>query len=323
MAKIASLFGDIRLILPDIPFLTPLATQIGLTCLVSQIVFTVLLHKRTTFLPSGPWNELPTFTAHQLVSFPLMIILTYYGMRDWFFSPLNDNKAAGITTISPHDRIFGQHHPVNDVPLAIGTGAIMLWDIPTGLISPPLHDPLMWAHHVGMATVALLMSGQFSHGTKIMIGAYYAPYYFGVIEFSSIFLAYVDVFHPKYRYYDEWLNDPKRESHTKMKVLKSLNDVCRAMFALSFLVLRGLYFPYVSFGYAIPDLWRAYITYDKLLPPPVGVPMWTGCFLIGMIGMFACLQAYWGVLVMRQVKKVLRGDEKKDKTKKVGNGKRD
>jgi hypothetical protein len=51
--------------------------------------------------------------------------------------------------------------------------------------------------------------------------------------------------------------------------------------------------------------------------------MWTGYFLIGMIGMFACLQAYWGVLVMRQVKKVLRGDEKKDKTKKVGNGKRD
>lgn len=296
---------------PDIPFLTPLATRIGLTCLLAQVIFTFLLHKRTTILPRGPWNELPAFTAHQLVSFPLMIILTYYGMKDWFFT-------TGIITTTPHERIFGQHHPIDDIPLAIGTGAILLWDIPTGLLSPPLHDPLMWAHHIGMATVALLMSGQFSHGggNIVMIGAYYAPYYFGVIEFSSIFLAYVDVFHPKYRYYDEWLNDPSRESHFKIRFLKKLNDVCRAMFAFSFLILRGIYFPYVSFGYAIPDLWRAYISYDESsFPPPAGVPMWTGYFLIGMIGMFACLQAYWGVLVMRQVRKVLRGggDEKKKK----------
>lgn len=320
----ASLYDSIPLS-PDISFLTPLAARIGVTCLIAQIIFTLVLHKRTTLLPRGPWNELPAFTAHQLVSFPLMIILTYHGMKDWFFSPLDDdnNYAAGTTTtITPHDRIFGQqHHVVHDIiPLAIGTGAILLWDIPTGLLSPPLRDPLMWAHHVGMAIVALLMSGQFSHhrgssNNVVLIGAYYAPFYFGVIEFSSIFLAYVDVFHPRYRYYDRWLNDPARESHVKIQVLKKLNDACRAMFAFSFLILRGLYFPYVSFGCAMPDLWRAYFVYEESLPPPVGVPMWTGYFLIGMIGMFACLQAYWGVLVMKQVRKVLRGggDEKKKK----------
>ena len=59
--------------------LTPLSILIGITCLVTQIFLTLLLNKR--IFPQkwqGPWNDLPGFTAHQLISFPLMCILTYY-----------------------------------------------------------------------------------------------------------------------------------------------------------------------------------------------------------------------------------------------------
>jgi hypothetical protein len=239
-------------------------------------------------LPSGPWTKLSVFTAHQLVSFPLMIILTYCGWRDWFFYPCEP-------ALTSSQRIFGCSNP-NDVPLAIASGAMLLWDIPTSFISPPLRDRLMLAHHVGMFATAFLMGGGFcKNGSQI--GYYYAPFYFGVIEFSSIFLSYVDVFHPKYVHYHGWMNS---KHGALKKAINQVNEVGRVLFALSFLAMRGFYFPYVSFFWAIPDL---RIAYDN---PPDGVPIWTGYFLISMIASFACLQAYWGLLIVKHMMKVMR-----------------
>jgi hypothetical protein len=50
----------------------------------------------------------------------------------------------------------------------------------------------------------------------------------------------------------------------------------------------------------LPDLITAYKA------PPQGVPMATGYFLISSIFTFSCLQAYWGVLVAKQVIKAIR-----------------
>eukprot|EP00984_Skeletonema_dohrnii_P012102 scaffold4867_cov136-Skeletonema_dohrnii-CCMP3373.AAC.12 len=196
--------------------LTPIAILIGVTCLVAQIFLTLLLDKR--IFPrkwQGPWNDLPGFTAHQLIAFPLMCILTYYGMRDSFYNP---DKEVGNET--SYDRVFGETN-LSDIPLAIGSGAILIWDIPTSLLVPALQDPLMLFHHVGMFLVAATMSGAFSGGK--MIGYYYACYYFGVIEISSIPLTYVDVFHPKYKYYFEWLNHKK---NVNRPVMKALSQTC-------------------------------------------------------------------------------------------------
>lgn len=270
--------------------LSHLANYIGITCLIAQVSFTILFNKRTKILPDGPWKDLSAFTAHQLVSLPLMIILTYCGWRDWFFDP---EKYEPATTAS--HRIFGYSNP-NDIPLAVASGAIILWDIPTSFISPPLRDRLMLAHHVGMFATAYIMNGGFcKHGNQI--GYYYSPFFFGVIELSSIFLSYVDVFHPKYVYYHRWINS---KHGALQRMINNMNEAGRVLFALSFLILRGVYFPYISFRWAIPDLFAAY---DN---PPDGVPMWTGYFLISMIALFACLQAYWGLLIATQVKKVLR-----------------
>jgi hypothetical protein len=294
--------------------LTPLATLIGITCLITQIYLTLLLTKR--IFPRkwhGPWNDLPGFTAHQLISLPLMCILTYCGMKDWFFNPNKDVIGHNDTS---YDRVFGTTN-VNDIPLAIGSGAILIWDTPTGLLVPALQDPLMLFHHVGMFLVGATMSGAFSHGK--MIGYYYASYYFGVIEISSIPLSYVDVFHPKYKFYFEWLHSEKNASRTMMKVLDGVNELCRIVFAVTFLIFRGVYFPYVTFGHTIPDLWYAYNDETKQLPD--GVPMWTGYFLIGFVSLFALLQFYWGTLILKQIHKmVFHGDSSdvggKKKTKK-------
>ncbi|KAK1742313.1 hypothetical protein QTG54_006878 [Skeletonema marinoi] len=291
--------------------LTPIAVLIGVTCLVAQIFLTLLLDKR--IFPrkwQGPWNDLPGFTAHQLIAFPSMCILTYYGMRDWFYNP---DKEVGNET--SYDRVFGETN-LSDIPLAIGSGAILIWDTPTSLLVPALQDPLMLFHHVGMFLVAATMSGAFSGGK--MIGYYYACYYFGVIEISSIPLTYVDVFHPKYKYYFEWLNHKKNVNRPVMKVIQGVNELCRIVFAILFLIFRGVYFPYVTFKGTIPDLWHAYNDETKQLPD--GVPMWTGYFLICFVSLFALLQCYWGMLILKQIyKMVVPGDSGKKKKKKKSN----
>ena len=231
--------------------------------------------------------------AHQIVAFPWMIILAYYGWKEWEFDLISQYG----TTTSPHDRLFGPSNS-DDVPLAFGTGAILLWDIPFGLLAPSLRDPLMLAHHIGMFFVAALMGGMFSGGK--MIGYYYVPFYFGVIETSSVFLSVVDQFHPKRKSWHEWLNANKATSSVA-KIANQLNEVCRILFAMSFMLLRGIYFPFTSFAHAIPDIWKAYTD------PPEGVPMWTCYFLCISLFLFSCLQSYWGLLVAKQIKKALAG----------------
>jgi hypothetical protein len=288
--------GSANNMISDYSPLSPLATQVGLACVIVQVTFTLIFG----LLPAGPWTGLRAFSAHKVVTLPAMILLTYLGVRDWFF--LNENKHAVDTA---YDRIFGMSNP-SDVPLAYGIGAMLLWDIPISILSPPMRDPFMLVHHVAMFLVAYTMSGGFC-ADRNMIGYYYAPFYFGVIEFSSIPLTYVNVFHPKVVHYHEWT--VKEQSSDMLESLRLLvikvNAFARVSFAASFLALRGVYFPYVSFAMTLPDLIVAYRN------PPPGVPMWTGYFLISSIALFSCLQAYWGVLVAKQVLRTIRSREVK------------
>jgi hypothetical protein len=100
-----------------------------------------------------------------------MILLSYYGWKEWEYD------LSSYHTTSSYYKLFAVNN-VQDVPLAYGSGAILLWDIPMGLLAPSLRDGLMLAHHIGMFAVAAVMGGMFSSGQ--MIGYYYVPFYFGV-----------------------------------------------------------------------------------------------------------------------------------------------
>ena len=280
--------------------LSPLATQIGIICLATQLLLTILFDKRSNLLPHGPYSTLPGFTAHQAVASPFMVLLSYYGWKEWEYDYTQYNSS------SSNDKLFASSNP-NDFLLAYGTGAILLWDIPVGIFVPSMRDTIMFAHHIGMFAVAAVMSGMFSKGH--MVGYYYVPFYFGVIETSSVFLVMVDHFHPKRKEWFDWLNCEKNKERGLVKVIQQMNEICRVCFALSFIVLRGIYFPYTSFVHCIPDIWKAYE--DR----PDEVPMWTGYFLIGALVLFSCLQSYWGLLVARQIKKALLSDNTKKKQK--------
>merc|ERR1719359_1697822 len=117
---------------------------------------------------------------------------------------------------------------------------MVLWDIPCSVFIPSMKDNVMLAHHLGMALVAGAVS---TTGT----GSYYALFFFGVIEISSIPLTLVDIFHPK--------RFPQLAK--KYAILGTANEVCRPLFAVLFLLLRALYFPIVIFRSLLPDAYAA------------------------------------------------------------------
>lgn len=269
---------------------TPVVVQAGLTCLAAQCLFYVIF---LYVLPKGPWTELPGFTAHQAIGFPLMLYLTYEGASAWFWD-FKELANAGplVHILEVQER--GKH--ISEVVL----GMMLFWDIPVGLATPALRETLMLVHHIGMGFVSGVGAGVFSNGMSV--GSYYTIFFFGVVEFSSVFLALVDLFHPKHK---AWFDFLQKEG---FGMLRSINEFARVAFAISFIVVRAMYFPYVQVTGALPDFSHvASLPEEERQGVSSGV-LW-GVFVIGAL--FSILQMYWGVLVARQIVKALAPSKKK------------
>lgn len=237
-------------------------------------------------LGEGPWRQQPGFTAHQAICLPLMLYLAYEGVRGWCF-PAEELRAIGLT---PHGRVL-TYHPLGHYLAQLVTGELIAWDIPCGLFVKALREPLMLAHHVGMAIVALtVVGGMCDH---------YAIFFFGFIEISGVPLSIVDVFHPKHK---EW-HAYERASPR----LQAFNDAVRKAFALAYLSVRAVYFPYVIAAYTLPDMWGL----AQLPLAERGGRSAATFYAVGLLGvLFSALQMYWGYLVARQVYKVLFAPKK-------------
>ena len=150
---------------------------VGLACAAAQVLLWIAF---SFALGNGPWRQEPGFTAHQVVCFPLMIILAYLGVTN-YYAP--DDRFA-----TPESRVL-EPHPVGTMMSQMVLGMMVFWDIPTGLLVQSLREPLMVAHHFGMALTAMLGLSYYS---------YHALFFYGIIELSGIFLSIVDLFHPKH-----------------------------------------------------------------------------------------------------------------------------
>lgn len=158
-------------------------------------------------------------------------------------------------------------------------------------------------HHVVMALVAY-------------VGAFHLPssyclFFFGLVELSSIPLAVVDFFHPQ-------KGLPQLLEHSA--VLRALNDQARVVFALLFLLVRALYFPYVVGGCLLPDVgavWGQHERLGQLLTDRQGS---LAVIVVSAVCM-TLLQLYWAVLIAKQVLKLVlgggddEGKRKEDKKK--------
>ena len=212
------------------------------------------------------------------------------GMREWIY---NEEEPTAM------DRMLGPRHGhLSEFVL----GMMAFWDIPTGLSVPTLCDTAMLFHHFGMFGTAALGLGILSDGRPIL--GYYAPFYFGLIELSSLPLIVVDLFHPRHKAWYAYLQSDEAPS-----LLKPLNEVARIVFAICFLGMRTFYFPYVSLLFVLPDVW----TVTSLQSEEDNIPS-LALYVMAMFNiLFSLLQLYWGGLVIRQVVKLLRGSPKEKK----------
>lgn len=264
---------------------TPSACHFGLTCMAAQCLLYVIFAKLS---PPGPWKEDPGFTAHQVVTVPIMAYITYYGMTEWL-----SKEEHGVTAL---DRILGPH-PQPDLS-EIAMSMMIFWDIPTGLLTKSLRQPAMMAHHIAMFATATLALGAWSDGHPLL--GYYAAYYFGAIEVSSIPLIFVDLFHPKHKAWHDYF----KQGPGWLKMFNEANRVC---FAIVFVLTRAISFPYVSLTMVIPDLYKVISLSQEERVVSV-LPL----YAMGILNtFFSLLQLYWGSLVMRQIIKVLFPSKKK------------
>lgn len=265
------LFSEIAAQFPD-GAATAFTVGVGLAMLAAQCALSAYFSFVAT---SGPWHAMPGFTAHQLIYFPVALYTAYIGCAGWF----------GSSASTPAERILGE--VATGLHLAQLQLAILLfWDIPTGLVVKALREPVMLCHHVGFALTALAVTQS--------CNTYYALCFFGVVELSSIPLCFADVFHPRRKAYCAWLESAP--------ITRALNDAVRALFVLTYTLVRALYFPYVVWGCYVPDMRAVLLLPLSQRKGQSDVALWLPVFLGTP---FALLQLWWGSLLVKQLRKMM------------------
>ena len=275
---------------------TPFAAVTGLCCAIVQIILYIMFV--THFFGEGPWSVMPSFTAHQIVVIPVLIYLSMQGLREF-----NGLEVMGATTATTAvERVTT---PMHGYFSEFVLGMMFFWDIPTGLCTPALRELPMILHHVGMFMTAAISMGILSNGVPIF--GYYAPFYFGIIEISSIPLIVVDIYHPKHKPWNQYLN-----SNERSRWVMKMNDIARPLFALLFMLIRMIAFPYVSVMGVLRDVLHVTsLPLDQRNNVP-DLPLYILAFLNVS---FSGLQLYWGTLLIRQIAKLFQGPTEKEKVR--------
>jgi len=281
----------------------PLLLPYGLKCLASHLV---LYFTFRNLLPSKkdvatgdnfPWKKSPSMTAHRIVAFFAMNHWCYLGFRHIL---VYDYSASLVGVDSDSDLAALTFVPAGYDIAQYAMGALLVWDIPSSLVggSGPT-DVMMHIHHMGMLLVTACVLGMvkgLSDSGDGIVGTHVAPIFLGAIELSSIPLQIVDLFHPnKSPHWNQFAND-KSSTGFFPKLCSSINEMSRVLFAILFLIVRGLYFPYMIATVAAPDFYAEGSLASMIL------------FVMSIL--FSLLQMYWAALVCRQVKKAVSGSAK-------------
>jgi len=249
-----------------------LAVEVGLACAAAQVGLTLLFARSPSI-----WGEQAIFVAHQIVALPLMLYVTVIGCAAWF-------SARPEGTVE--SRIFG-HDPAGAHLSVILLGALVLWDIPM-TFHPSIYSAASMGHHVGLAVLAVLCLLPFLQ--------FYAPFFVGVTEISSVPLQVVDFFRPE-------KFGPLLEGRP---LLNQFNGLARGLFVLAFLIIRTVWFPIIVGARVVPDLLSVMRT---SLATSSGEDGRAALAIVGIFfaSAFTLLQWYWSSLLLKQVQKAICG----------------
>ena len=107
--------------------------------------------------------------AHSAIAAMFCIFVTAFGCIGWFNPPAAFVATAATRLLTPIDSVRWL--------AAFGFGVIGFWDIPTCFAVPDLRKPSFLIHHFAMAAVA---------SCGLVLPSYYAFFFLGVVEASSI-----------------------------------------------------------------------------------------------------------------------------------------
>jgi len=238
----------------------------------SLLLFLVLLALLSA-LPT-PMKSKPAFCARNLVCTLAFMYPAYVGAAEWYSAATTAARADGYTAT-----LFG----FSDAGWALMKFMLgfQCFDIIVSASTPSLRKAEHLGHHILSACCALAcLSGPlFSH---------YACFFFGAVEISSVPLTFVDI----YRSVPALAKGSKHGA---------VNEASRSAFAVSFVALRVVYWPYVlwlMFG----DMRAAHAAGDFR-----GFEFQFGLLFV-VASMLSLLQQYWGQKVIRGAYKMITGD---------------
>ena len=219
------------------------ADPVVLQWAVGLLLLQVVLQGAFSLSSSPKLAENAGPVAHQLCVFIPFCVSSYYGTKLMFF----DDEIAAMSKATFVERLYG-FHPTTWYVTRFFAG-FQVYDLCAIVLVPELRKLEHGAHHVlSLLTACAGMSGPFLQ--------FYCPFFFGFVEVSSMPLAWVDLF--------------RRMEPAAGTIAGALNEFVRIAFAVSFLPIRCIMFPYFLLFYFYPDLYAASAAGDFRGPVALG-----------------------------------------------------
>lgn len=212
--------------------------------------------------------------AHSAIAAMFCIFVTAFGCIGWFNPPAAFVATAATRLLTPIDSVRWL--------AAFGFGVIGFWDIPTCFAVPDLRKPSFLIHHFAMAAVA---------SCGLVLPSYYAFFFLGVVEASSIPLS---IYEGLERAYDV-ASEADECAPERCERLKSLRDNTQTVATFAFMFTRLYLFTRVTFFGLWPDA-RAVL--PAMLPSAAKT---TVRFLMGASASFVALQFFWFGQIVQQI----------------------
>ena len=208
-----------------------------------------------------------------IVGLICVIYISIFGIIGWFEIPLEYNNVVLTTDVYP-ETIFSQSQYIENYliyPMIMFQG----WNLILCLFLSELNDMTMLAHHT-----VVILSCQGSLQSKFM--QYYSLYMYGILEISNIFLTFMDVF---------------KLFPTLIENYPLLYQIIRNSFAVSFIIVRLIGFPYYMYFFERDLIYLFWNPKYRLIPISDSYLL----FVFSSTIFVVILQFYWGSIIIRSL----------------------
>jgi len=226
-----------------------------------------------TTYPNWFFSTKPGLVAHQLVIAVPFLYAAILGTALYLY----DADIARLGSGTYVDRMYGWTE--NGWGLLRFMIGFQLYDLLATAMVPSLRVAQHLLHHG--ATLLTALSGA---DIQRPLCLYYCIFFFGIVEISSVPLVLVDLFR-------------QLPNLTRSRMGGFLNEQSRTLFAVSFLLLRGIAFPAMMLTSYWPDLLAAYMNNDIRCSWLAYGWGWLSSSLL------TCLQLFWTMKIIRVLAK--------------------